>query len=127
MEFWLKIPSRLRINKLLHNEYVASAYASYCRISLQEACETTAQSIAQKARRIVMRFPSLLPFARPAFDRIKRAREYDAHHLAFYGIVDREEFNKLYTGRQNINSFVARSIILNGRGGPECLTQNRIG
>lgn len=63
------------------------------------------------ARRWVRRLPFLVPAARALFDQLKKRRAYDREPLAMFGIVDRARFSRLYTGRENVNSFIARDFL----------------
>jgi hypothetical protein len=41
-----------------------------------------------------------------------RQREYEESNLGFFGLVDKRTFMSIYTGRENINSFIALELLV---------------
>lgn len=111
LDFWCRVPLDLRVGQHLYNDYVTRAFASMTGVDATVAAQSDKRTFGMALRRMVRRVPLLVPPARYVFDHVKKRRIYDSHPLAMFGIVDRGEFARLYTGRETVNSFIARDIL----------------
>lgn len=111
LDFWSTVPLTLRIGQRLYNDYVTTTYAAATGIGRDAAAISDKRTLGMAARRWVRRLPFLVPAARALFDQLKKRRAYDREPLAMFGIVDRARFSRLYTGRENVNSFIARDVL----------------
>ncbi|HEX5591390.1 MAG TPA: asparagine synthase-related protein [Candidatus Limnocylindrales bacterium] len=102
IEFWQRIPLEQRARARLHRAYVARASVragltlpSADRIqAIQHAL--TRDFIPERAKKVARRVRAL--FAR---------RVYEGHPMGWYGVIEFEQFRKLYTGGETINSILA--------------------
>ncbi|TVQ72335.1 MAG: asparagine synthase [Balneolaceae bacterium] len=127
LRFWLTVPLRYRHDKSLYTNYIdrlsPNRIATYqpgkSVLALREAIRNTplfspARSLYQK------------------WDRHrKKQREYHRHPMAWYGIMEPDDFNALFTGRENINSFqsleLLRTLLENGYLSPDCILRSATG
>lgn len=115
IRFWAGVPLDLKLGKSLWAQYVAWQSQSL----VTERGIWSAENLGQRRWRPLIhrikRNPFAYEIARDIHNRIvspimRRAwikREYDHHPLAWYGLVPREQFERLYTGRETIRSFLA--------------------
>jgi asparagine synthase (glutamine-hydrolysing) len=110
MAYWQQVPLTWRIGKRLYEEYVIATYAEVAKVGAQVACETDKDSVIGRMKDLVRQAP-VFPLALRIYDQVKRRGEYDNHPLAWYGIMPEETFQEHYTGRETINSFLAKDIL----------------
>lgn len=125
--FWLTVPLRYRHDKNLYTSYVdglspiktATHQPEKPVLALREAIRNTplfgpARSLYQKWDR-----------------RRRKQREYQRHPMAWYGIMEPDDFKSLFTGRENINSFqtleLLRTLLENGYLSPDSILKNASG
>lgn len=102
IEFWQRMPLQQRARARLHRAYVARASAragltlpSSDRVqAIQHAL--TRDFIPERAKKVARRVRALLA-----------RRVYEGHPMGWYGVIDLEQFRKLYTGGETINSILA--------------------
>lgn len=114
IRFWERVPLADRLDTGLLRAYVNQQYAATIGSEVA-VCEPVRVHAAKgRLKRAIMAGP-LAALIQEARRWHKRARtdEYRAHPLAWYGILDERTFRSLYTGRENINSFIARMLLAN--------------
>ena len=123
MRFWLSVPLQFRHDKNLYTQYIDR------QSPFQIAARAPGKRILAMRERI-----RHTPLFRPAqflynswMQRRKRKNEYRSHPMAWYGIMEEEAFEALYTGRENINSFqsleLLRTLLQNGYISPDEILQ----
>ncbi len=114
LRFWLEIPLAFRHDKSLYTHYIdrmspmdTPTYNPGKRII----------AIREAIRKTPLFEPSRSLYNKWSLHR-RRKSEYENHPMAWYGIMEESDFRKLYTGRENINSFqsleLLRTIFENG-------------
>lgn len=107
MEFWSKVPLQFRINAKLHERYVSALYAKIGGVDIRMARRNEKNATMSGVRKIARKLRVYDPL-RVLHQKYMRRIEYDANPLAWYGIMTKAQFRRLYTGREHINSFLAR-------------------
>lgn len=113
MEFWARIPLKLRVGQILYIEYVPQRFAQVASISNYTAILSANKPVVKRIVRSVRRTP-LYGTARVFYrllNKVRKYREYENHPLAWYGIVDRNVFEANIGRFQNINSFLVRDLV----------------
>lgn len=106
VNLWRSMPLALRNRKLVYANYVEHLSAA---LGLAPEGINKKQDIVSNSKRFINWTPlyPLLSFVyRQYCYSQKKRRDYDNHPLGWYGIVSRERFRKLYSGRENLNSFM---------------------
>jgi len=125
--FWLTVPLRFRHDKSLYTSYIdglspmkaATHQPEKPVLALREAIRNT--PFFNTARNLYQ-----------GWNRIRRKQhEYERHPMAWYGIMDPDDFKTLFTGRENINSFqsleLLRTLLENGYLSPDCILRKATG
>jgi asparagine synthase (glutamine-hydrolysing) len=121
MRFWLTVPLAYRHDKGLYTSYIDGL--SQLRASVHQP-----EKPVLKLREAIRSTPVFRP-ARALYQYWQKSRrlkhEYDRHPMAWYGILEQDEFKALFTGRENINSFqsleLLRTLMENGYLSPELI------
>jgi asparagine synthase (glutamine-hydrolysing) len=102
IDFWLRVPINQRARARLHRAYVE-------RASRREGLR-----IADGGRRRAIRSALMRDYVPERLKNVARRSRtlwvdsiYANHPMAWYGIIDRDQFRKLYTGTETINSILA--------------------
>ena len=104
IEFWRRVPTDLRIDKKLFVSYVKHTYSQVTGVftpindpplkSLKRFLSSTPlQSLSRKAYRAIRANP-------------KKTTEYHNHEFAIFGLIPEQQFSELYSGYENIVSFL---------------------
>lgn len=105
MGYWAGVPIALRRHRTLYREAVAEL----------EMATTGRHFPAPDVRKVALlarlRNSPLRGLERRWRAAKRRRTEYDAHPLAWYGLVGRDAFAAHFTGTESINSFVARRVV----------------
>ncbi len=111
LDFWATTPVRFRLGKKHYNDYVARQYMKLTGVSESRAHRTEQQWLPYRVKGCLLGWASRLQWAQRLYFCLKRRWIYANHPLAFYGMVPRELFNRLYTGRETIVSFLALHML----------------
>jgi asparagine synthase (glutamine-hydrolysing) len=102
IEFWLRVPLELRARAVLHRTAVARAMA-------REGVPEPATDRFGALRNAVMR--DYVPARAKRVGHWVRGRRwrhaYRSHPMAWYGIIEPEQFAQIFTGTETINSILA--------------------
>ena len=102
MEFWLRVPFEFRARAWLHRSAVALAME-------REGVAPPATDRLNALRRAIAR--DYVPHDAKRIGRWIRGRrwrrEYASHPMAWYGIVEPDQFARVFTGSETINSILA--------------------
>lgn len=101
LDFWSKVPFRLRVGQVLYRTHVARLYGATSGID-EETARKVALTFARPLREFVKRTP-IHRFARWMWSQYSKRTEYDTHHFAWYGIMPRDQFIRLYWDQGGIN------------------------
>jgi len=112
INYWSRICVNYRINKRLYNRCITQ----YEKKILGYNLELNKKTLTQIIKSIILDSP-LDSVGRIVYNIVKARLanpdiEYDSHPLAWYGIIDRSSFARIYTGKETINSFLARDYFL---------------
>lgn len=110
LDFWQRVPLPWRVGQRLYIDVVAELYARATGLTPAAARGREAVDWTTGIKKVIKR-SALLPLARALVDAHQRRRAYDDHPLAFYGILERPRFEALFSGRENVNSFLALSLL----------------
>lgn len=108
--FWLKVPLNQRINKQMYNQMVADIWTTVTGEGIVAATKTERSSLSHQLKETV-RDSAVELMLRKLYDRVQTSREYGSHPLAWYGIIPKEIFTQYYTGREHINTFIAKERV----------------
>lgn len=127
MNYFLKVPFEYRIKQLLYIKYSRDRLFSGALTPLREIpCSTFLydlldhRSLPKTSWKMLFTKSLTALLKRSPFEGLVRIviryyrvlTAYENHPLAFYGLIKKDEFNELYTGIENINSFLARDIVI---------------
>ncbi len=104
MDFWSRAPLGARVGRRLYFEFASR----HQRLPITEANTDRAAPIAAGVR-LIGRL-GLRPLAKRlqyALRRIRYRRQYERSDMAWFALVDRDEFRRRYTGREIGHSFFA--------------------
>jgi asparagine synthase (glutamine-hydrolysing) len=112
MDFWSQIPIDTKLGQKIYKEYVNNLFNRILNtyIGTNHEIEAGRALLLKSAISILKRTP-FLSVARNIYRRYKLIGAYDSSPLAFYGAIPKERFAKMYTGVENINSFIAADIM----------------
>jgi len=115
--FFLKLPLEYRLNKVLYEFYIKREYEKTLRMNERLGYNKKKNSIKQILRSLVKRILIYLKLLR-IYKRICEIskslaykKEYKNHPLCWYGIIKIDQFKESYTGKEHINSFLARMYL----------------
>lgn len=111
LDFWSIVPLDFRVGRKLYIEYVTKLFQSLARVSEVTAKRNEQDIATAYLKGIVRNIPVMNNPFRSALRKIRLFTQYHNHPLAWYGIVPEDVFRTLYTGRENINSFLALDIL----------------
>ncbi|EMA47113.1 asparagine synthase [Halobiforma nitratireducens JCM 10879] len=112
MDFWTTVPLEHRFERSLFERYVRSVYADAAGLSMDEVQETFHERSPWVSR--IEKALSGTPLKDPVEQLYRHhisPREYDDNPI--WGIMDRDQFDRLQSGRQVIHAF--RVLELLGR------------
>jgi len=116
MDFFIKVPLEYRLNKKLYDTYVKNKYGKFTSGNQQIILGYKSMMIRYLKRLLYMLFldKSVRRFYiknNHMFKKFLYKKEYYNHPLGWYGIIELDEFKKVYTGRENINTFLSRKYL----------------
>lgn len=102
IEFWTHVPLHLRARARLHRAYVEHA-------SQRAGLSTPSSDRATAIRSVVMRdyVPERLKAIGRRIRSLRAAEIYERHPMGWYGVVSPEQFRRIYSGSETINSILA--------------------
>jgi len=110
VEFWQRVPRRWRIAKRLYRRYVQTQFE---RTANGTACHWRIALPGLKLE--LKRYATMLrmrEIKKMSLVRSKVRTEYRNHPLAWYGCVNPRRFDSLYTGHENIYSFLVLDVLM---------------
>ncbi len=120
-DFFLKVPLRLRLKQMLYREYAVKKLFVGPLETLRNLDSTTPLGTDNKHyirndfTSGIKSFLSKLPLFGKLGKNIYMSRrvhtQYDSHPLAWYGILPKDRFLLVYSGTENINSFIGLFFI----------------
>jgi asparagine synthase (glutamine-hydrolysing) len=102
VDFWAAVPPALRHRSMLLRSALKRQAA---RLGLPEPLEPPAATLRGAARLMA---PTATDIAARMIRRARRRHEYFEHPMGWYGAVPWPVFRELYTGAEDVASFVAR-------------------
>lgn len=105
VDFWSGVPLAYRINKSFYDEFVDNLFVQVSGHSVTQPRQGYRDRMGA-AFRSVLRAPHIFPLYRLVRNQLNRFSVYDSDPFGWYGLVGRDHFRRLYTGRENINSFL---------------------
>lgn len=112
MNFWSRVPLNMKIDQRIYKTYVNNLFEKITNTKI----ETTHREekwrllVSNSAIRMLKISPFYLPIRR-IYRQFRLIKEYDSNPNAFYGAIQRKKFKNMFTGTQNINSFIAADIM----------------
>jgi len=120
MDFFSRLPLDFRLNKVLYETYVKREYEKAIEIDEIYASTLNENIVYSKKKYLrsnikgIIIYLRLLRFYKKIIEIIKAMtykRKYETHPLCWYGINKIDKFKEFYTGREHINSFLAKMLI----------------
>lgn len=102
MSFWESVPLAYKLRKLLYARHVAELSAD---LNLRPVPKNLRYRFARSV--VYARGPEQLRELIRAVRGLGPHSEYRSHPMAWYGIFDADVFARVYTGRENLNTFLA--------------------
>jgi len=116
IDFFLRMPLTLRLRQVLYRDYATKKLFVDSFEPLQSLYNTTDFKTGSKngthnesmlnIKSFIGKLPLLGKLGRNVYTLRRIHTAYDTHPLAWYGVIPRDSFLKIYSGRENINSFV---------------------
>ncbi len=107
LRFWSQTPCRYRLGRQLARRYFGQLTASLPHPARGLSAGTMARRLFHSTAAAVKAVGERVPAVAAAYLQLQRQLKYGTHPLAWYGIVPRQLFRRLYVGGVNINSFLA--------------------
>lgn len=107
LRFWLEMPLIYRQDKSLYTNYISL-------ISPFDIPEHAAKKKILSIRNKIKNTPIFSPVQKGYQHYLRRKRkknEYKKHPMAWYGIMNKTDFNMRFTGRENLNSFQSLELL----------------
>ena len=108
MDFWARIPLARRIGRTLFYEFVKLRQNIPVTPANRDHGAAARIAIAAIQR---MGFKDRAKRVQRTMRRMRWQREYDGSPLAWYALIDRDDFGSTYTGRQNLHAYMARRYL----------------
>ena len=116
IDFFLRVSLMLRLKQVLYRDYVVKKLLVGAFEFLQDLeCTTdlkannkdgTRNELILDLKYFLSKIPLLENLGKKVYTLWRIHTAYDTHPLAWYGVIPRDSFLKIYSGRENINSFV---------------------
>ena len=116
IDFFLRMPLTLRLRQVLYRDYATKKLFVGSFEPLQSLCNTTDLETGSKngthnesmlnIKSFLGKLPLLGKLGRNVYILRRIHTEYDTHPLAWYSVISKDSFLKMYSGKENINSFV---------------------
>jgi asparagine synthase (glutamine-hydrolysing) len=109
MDFWAQIPFEWRLRRKLYFEFVEQ----YQKLPITRPNQD--RGLLGRTTVAAIEGLSLYPLAKATQRLLRRIfwyQEYENHFLAWYALIDRQDFKKLYTGKETLHSFLAKQYIM---------------
>lgn len=112
IDFFLKVPLFLRIDQKLYREYSMKYLFVDSFETLQDLDCTTdiknsiSRNFLWDIEVILSKFPLLVELKKKVYTSKRIHTEYDTHPLAWFGILSKEQYFNVYSGKEHINSFI---------------------
>jgi len=114
IDFWSRVPLRYRFDRILYKEYVRQLETQVLGSS---SLRPVAQNPTSPLRELLLKV-GIYPLAVALRNRLlaaqKRDLEYNQHMFAWYGLVPRDVFDRLFSGTEHITSFQTYELIHGG-------------
>ena len=116
IDFFLRMPLTLRLRQVLYRDYATKKLFVDSFEPLQSLYNTTDFKTGSKngthnesmlnIKSFIGKLPLLGKLGRNVYILRRIHTEYDTHPLAWYSVISKDSFLKMYSGKENINSFV---------------------
>ena len=122
VDFFLRVPLTLRVGQRLCIQYVTNVLFQGAFDDLQFLDCTTSLHAARTfsvnpLKNQLTKFPYLMNIGRNVLRRVYELKQihtaYDGHPLSMYGIIPRDDFSRMFSGKENFHSFVALIYLAN--------------
>lgn len=120
IDFFLKVPLALRIKHKLYRDYATKKlFVDSFEILRILDCTTDLidctrrNSVFSTGSFFLNNVPLLRRIGEKVYSLWRVHTEYDAHHLAIYGILPKDCFLRMYSGKENFHSFVGAIYLRN--------------
>jgi hypothetical protein len=105
MDFWARVPVALRVGRKLYFAFAAARQA----LPITPANADYSAPVQAFVRAIdALGLRSLADRVRRELRRRSWRRSYDGSPLAWFALIDSEDFRRTYTGRELVHSYLAR-------------------
>lgn len=127
IEFWLRVPPRMRLGQRLYRKYIATISEPYfdssigsSKVSLKTLIRGGLKQVAEK-----LGVWSVYSKYKDNLTTQDLYRIYDNHHLGLWGMVPRDRFHAQYNRKQNIIAFLAEMYLEEHDYLPKSITVDR--
>jgi len=112
MDFWSKIPENLKINQKMYKNYVNILFNNVTHTNIKTTHQNRywCNPITDIATSILKR-TFVFMVAKNIYKRYRLVNAYYNNTNNFYGIIHKDKFSVMYSGDENINSFIAVDIL----------------
>ncbi|WP_261597905.1 asparagine synthetase B family protein [Methanoculleus formosensis] len=121
IDFFLRVPLMLRLKQVLYREYAMNKLFIGPLETLRNLDSTANLKVGSKhyarngfisnIKSSLKELPLLGKLGKNVYTFRRIHTEYDTHPLAWYGILPKDRFLKIYSGAEHVNSFVGLSYI----------------
>jgi asparagine synthase (glutamine-hydrolysing) len=110
MDFWSRVPIDAKINERFYINYVNELFEKITGCYAHNFVDLHNSKLQNEIVTILRKTP-FLRIVRNIYDYRNKLTAYGKDPLAINGIISKEEFDKLFTGKENINSFEVYYIL----------------
>lgn len=110
MRYWSNVPLKYRLREELHKRYIDGIFRNNFSLAFKYKQQCHSCKLFEDIRCLLSRI-RIIKKLYNIYKILKGDSEYDKNPLAIYGLVEPQFFNKNYTGKENINSFLALDFL----------------
>lgn len=111
MDFWVRVPYELRLGRPLYKAYVKKMSLDLCGRDIPFFLKAMKTQRMKRMTSWVQEKEALSRLVGYFFYSQRKARLFNEHPQAFFGMIPWEQYKKEFTGREVINYFIAYKFV----------------
>jgi asparagine synthase (glutamine-hydrolysing) len=111
IEFWSRAPIGHKIDRSLYRNYVNHCFFELTGKTIKTSHESPGLVQSIRSMRAMLPRTPISVLGDMIIGTYDLSRQYKKHPMAWYGLFGKREFHSLYTGQENINSFLSMKLL----------------